>query len=91
MPETNSLKDYAREYIRLSLLGVNNINTLKECSKALPPATKLYTAPDEKKVDKWLNTSGSTSDAAKKVAAAVNDGDNINDVPVETSANGTLA
>ncbi|KKA28039.1 hypothetical protein TD95_001557 [Thielaviopsis punctulata] len=28
--------DYAREFIRLSLLGVNNINTMTECTKALP-------------------------------------------------------
>ena len=27
---------YAREYVRLSLLGVNNINSLTECTKVLP-------------------------------------------------------
>ncbi|KAI0150236.1 peroxidase [Xylariaceae sp. FL1272] len=32
-------KDYARAYIRLSLLGVNNINDLTECTKALPART----------------------------------------------------
>ncbi|KAF2735726.1 heme peroxidase, partial [Polyplosphaeria fusca] len=30
-------EDYAAAYLRLSLLGVNNINNLKECSKTLPP------------------------------------------------------
>jgi hypothetical protein len=29
-------EDYAYSYIRLSLLGVNNINDLKECTKVLP-------------------------------------------------------
>lgn len=89
--ETDSLQDYAREYIRLSLLGVNNINDLTECSKALPAATTSYTAPDQKKVDKWLNTTGSTSDNAQKVANAVNDGDNISDLPVDPAGDGNLA
>lgn len=31
-------EDYAQSYTRLSLLGVNNINNLTECTKALPPA-----------------------------------------------------
>ncbi|KAK3335833.1 heme peroxidase [Cercophora scortea] len=30
--------DYAREYVRVSLLGVYNINNLTDCSKVLPPA-----------------------------------------------------
>ena len=30
--------DYAQSYVRLSLLGVNNINNLTECSRALPVA-----------------------------------------------------
>ncbi|KAF2107625.1 heme peroxidase, partial [Lophiotrema nucula] len=30
-------EDFAAAYLRLSLLGVNNINELKECSKTLPP------------------------------------------------------
>ncbi|RDW88476.1 hypothetical protein BP6252_00508 [Coleophoma cylindrospora] len=31
-------EDYASEYVRLSLLGVNNINSLTECTIALPQA-----------------------------------------------------
>ncbi|KAF2716564.1 class II peroxidase [Polychaeton citri CBS 116435] len=31
-------EDYATAYTRLSLLGVNNINNLTECSRVLPPA-----------------------------------------------------
>ncbi|KAL5598672.1 hypothetical protein BROUX41_003414 [Berkeleyomyces rouxiae] len=33
-------RDYAREYVRLSLLGVNNINDLQECTKVLPQAIR---------------------------------------------------
>lgn len=47
-------EDYAREYVRLSLLGVNNINSLTECTKVLPPANKTYVIPDKKYIDKWL-------------------------------------
>jgi len=35
-------EDYAKAYTRLSLLGVNNINNLTECSKALPPAKPTF-------------------------------------------------
>ena len=38
------------------MLGVFNINDLKECTKALPPAIGAYTAPDQALVDKWLQT-----------------------------------
>jgi L-ascorbate peroxidase len=31
-------EDYAKAYIRMSLLGVNNFNDLKECTKTLPKA-----------------------------------------------------
>ncbi|KAK4224772.1 putative lip/Mn/Versatile peroxidase [Podospora fimiseda] len=30
--------DYAREYVRLSLLGVNNVNNLTDCTRVLPQA-----------------------------------------------------
>ncbi|KAM7200191.1 putative lip/Mn/Versatile peroxidase [Naviculisporaceae sp. PSN 640] len=32
--------DYAREYVRLSLLGVFNINNLTDCTRVLPPAIR---------------------------------------------------
>ncbi|KAI0871022.1 ligninase H2 [Hypoxylon argillaceum] len=48
--------DYARAYIRLSLLGVNNINQLTECTKALPARTLEYKNPDQKSMDEWLNS-----------------------------------
>ncbi|KAK0734539.1 ligninase H2 [Lasiosphaeria miniovina] len=34
--------DYAREYVRLSLLGVYNINNLTDCSRVLPPAIRAW-------------------------------------------------
>ncbi|KAI1123013.1 ligninase H2 [Nemania abortiva] len=49
--------DYARAYIRLSLLGVNNINQLTECTKALPARTLEYKNPDQESMDEWLNSS----------------------------------
>lgn len=70
-------EDYAREYIRLSLLGVNNINNLTECTKVLPAAIKSFTAPDQKNVDKWLNTLGSKSVLGQQIANALNDGQSI--------------
>ncbi|KAL0931206.1 ligninase h2 [Colletotrichum truncatum] len=67
-------EDYAREYIRLSLLGVDNINQLTECTKVLPPVVKGYRILDQYKLDKWLNSSGNRG-AAKKVAEDVENGD----------------
>ncbi|OCL10477.1 class II peroxidase [Glonium stellatum] len=46
--------DYAQEYIRLSLLGVNNINKLQECTKVLPPAVTSFSAPDQVVLNLWL-------------------------------------
>lgn len=70
-------QDYAREYVRLSLLGVNNINNLTECTKVLPAAITSYSAPDQKNVDKWLNTLGSKSLLGQQLANALNDGSSI--------------
>ncbi|KAK5627132.1 hypothetical protein RRF57_002847 [Xylaria bambusicola] len=49
--------DYARAYIRLSLLGVNNINQLTECTVALPARTEHYKNPDQESMDEWLKSS----------------------------------
>ncbi|KAI3530793.1 peroxidase [Colletotrichum filicis] len=67
-------EDYAREYIRLSLLGVNNINQLTECTKVLPPAVNGFRAVDQYKLDKWLNSVGNKG-SAKKVAEDIEKGD----------------
>ncbi|KAH6689909.1 ligninase H2 [Plectosphaerella plurivora] len=72
-------EDYAREYIRLSLLGVNNINTLTECTKVLPAAVTTFKASDQKKIDKWLATvpgtlTGKAKAASDKIASDLNEG-----------------
>ncbi|KAF2748664.1 class II peroxidase [Sporormia fimetaria CBS 119925] len=47
--------DYAKAYTRLSLLGVNNINDLKECTKVLPPERKSFVSQDQVILNRWLN------------------------------------
>lgn len=47
-------KDYAKAYTRLSLLGVNNINDLKECTKVLPAERKTFVSEDQVLLDRWL-------------------------------------
>lgn len=51
---TNLVQDWAKAYTRLSLLGVNNINDLKECTKVLPPERKSFTSQDQVVLDMWL-------------------------------------
>lgn len=50
------MQDFAREYIRLSLLSVYQINEMVECTKVLPPAVKTFTEPDEGFLDKWRDS-----------------------------------
>ncbi|KAI0148540.1 ligninase H2 [Xylariaceae sp. FL1272] len=68
-------EDFAREYIRLSLLGVNNINNLTECTKVLPPAIRNldYKASDEAAVASWLKTT-SHNVISNKIADLLNSG-----------------
>lgn len=40
--------------MRLSLLGVNNINDLKECTKVLPAERKSFVSEDQVVLDMWL-------------------------------------
>ncbi|KAF2824165.1 heme peroxidase [Ophiobolus disseminans] len=47
-------EDYAKAYTRLSLLGVNNINDLKECTNVLPPARTTFVSEDQVVLDMWL-------------------------------------
>lgn len=50
---------YAREYVRLSLLGVNNINSLTDCTKALPGwSGSSWTNPDQKYMDEYMQGKG---------------------------------
>ncbi|KAF2673131.1 heme peroxidase [Microthyrium microscopicum] len=46
--------DFAREYVRLSMLGVNNINNMSECTKVLPPRSGGFNPPDLNQVNQWL-------------------------------------
>jgi hypothetical protein len=48
-------QDFAKEYVRLSLLGVNNINQLTECTRVLPQRTAGFSPPDNEQITKWLN------------------------------------
>lgn len=45
---------YAREYVRLSLLGVHNINQLTECTKSLPDYMESFIQPDQHLLDDFL-------------------------------------
>ncbi|KAF3048004.1 hypothetical protein E8E12_005850 [Didymella heteroderae] len=59
-------EDYAREYVRLSLLGVNNINYLTECSHVLPRRTDtVKTADNPANLKNWLNSVGKTGTSDK--------------------------
>ncbi len=57
--------------MRLSLLGVYNINYLTECTKVLPPHIDKYSAPDQATIDKWLQTTG----PVKQITDALMNGD----------------
>ncbi|KAH8172412.1 peroxidase domain-containing protein [Sarocladium implicatum] len=46
---------YSRAYIRMSLLGVTNINQLTECTKALPPFLVGFLNPDQALLDDFLD------------------------------------
>ncbi|KAL9948217.1 hypothetical protein D7B24_009238 [Verticillium nonalfalfae] len=46
---------YAAEYVRMSLLGVYNINSLTDCTKALPPFQRSYSSSDESVIDRFMH------------------------------------
>ncbi|KAK7966830.1 Ligninase LG5 [Apiospora aurea] len=69
-------EDFAAGYIRLSLLGVNNINKLTECTKVLPGGIPSFTPNDQANVDKWLNTADQ-SPTAKKISDALHAGQSL--------------
>ncbi|KAF2429715.1 peroxidase [Tothia fuscella] len=71
-------EDYAKEYVRLSLLGVNNINSLQECTKVLPPTSGGFDFPNQDVIDKWLN--GGFGKSGQKVGEALADA-----LPVDNS------
>ncbi|KAF4637387.1 hypothetical protein G7Y89_g683 [Cudoniella acicularis] len=57
------------KYVRLSLLGVNNINKLTECTSIFPAAVNSYTSPDQNYLNEWLG--GSMSSIGGAVSEAV--------------------
>ncbi|GKT65638.1 ligninase H2 precursor [Colletotrichum tofieldiae] len=78
---------YAREYIRLSLLGVYNINDLAECTKALPArwAGIGFNAADQGNVDQWLTTKG----PVPKIPDQLREGHPIGPPPRPAGPNGS--
>lgn len=60
----------------MSLLGVNNINKLVECSKVLPQPTGSFQNPDQSNIDKWLNSKG-LSAVVTKISNAIHDGKSL--------------
>lgn len=60
---------YSREYVRLSLLGVTNINNLTDCTKVLPPAVTSFSASDKCQVQQWAKTDKSAPAVAQAMAA----------------------
>ncbi|KAK8012799.1 versatile peroxidase VPL2 [Apiospora marii] len=69
-------EDFAAGYIRLSLLGVNNINSLTECTKVLPGRTGGFTPNDQSNLDKWLKTDDQSA-TAKKISNALHGGESL--------------
>ncbi|KAM0428284.1 hypothetical protein ACHAPT_007185 [Fusarium lateritium] len=65
--------DYARAYVRLSLLGVNNINQLTECTKVLPQPIGGYQHRDQSRFSKWLQSDDNSWDS-KKISQEVENG-----------------
>ncbi|KAK2000453.1 peroxidase [Colletotrichum falcatum] len=66
-------KAYSAEYVRMSLLGVNNINDLTECTKVLPPFRPDFQQPDQDILEQVMG-SILTSDLVKQ---ALEKGDKI--------------
>ncbi|KAI1074215.1 peroxidase [Whalleya microplaca] len=76
--------DFARAYIRLSLLGVNNINNLTECTKVLPQAVLEFNNPDQDSMDLWLNGSMVPPETSL-IAQTVEEGESINGANLTTT------
>ncbi|KKY33994.1 putative ligninase h2 [Diaporthe ampelina] len=68
---------YAREYVRLSLLGVNNINSLTDCTKVLPQPVGNFVSNDRCEVKTWM----SSTKNVPAIANALLDGKLITSVP----------
>ncbi|KJZ79178.1 hypothetical protein HIM_01329 [Hirsutella minnesotensis 3608] len=65
---------YAREYVRLSLLGVYNINELTECTHVLPNFLASFENPDKNKMREYLD-----GNLGSSASTALMNGDKIPD------------
>lgn len=63
--------------MRLSLLGVNNINTLTDCTKVLPQPVRTFVPNDKCEVKTWM----SSTKNVPVIANALLDGKLITTVP----------
>lgn len=63
--------------MRLSLLGVNNINTLTDCTKVLPQPVRTFVPNDKCEVKTWM----SSKKNVPAIANALLDGKLITSVP----------
>lgn len=76
--DANSVNEqaYAKEYVRLSLLGVYNINDLTECTQAVPQMTTYWAPADQAYADAWASTDSQSA----TVADAMMNGDLLSSV-----------
>lgn len=58
------------------MLGVNNINSLTECTKVLPARTGGFAPNDQLNLDKWLKTADQSA-TAKKISNALHGGESL--------------
>lgn len=63
--------------MRLSLLGVNNINSLTDCTKVLPQPVRTFVPNDRCEVKTWM----SSTKNVPAIANALLDGKLITSVP----------
>jgi hypothetical protein len=75
--------DFAKEMIRLGMLGVFNINNLTECTKVLPPQTgRSFRAFDQTTVDQWAN--GGFQTKGQQIGQMLEDGSNVDNVTLSS-------
>jgi hypothetical protein len=75
--------DYARAYLRVSLLGVKNINALKECTLTLPPQKE--TLPKNADIDVSGKCKASSSSSSFISSSTSLDSSTTSIVPITTT------
>lgn len=61
------LQAYAKAYVRLSLLGVDNINDLTDCTKVLPAEITKFKAVDTMQMKEWTSMTTNMPAIAKAI------------------------